>query len=132
MCFSLSHGPCLLRIRTYRKVSPFTSHSRDIMQTVSRYYSNAFTGKRTLICIQVVYRYIFFPVILAWVSSWSAFRLSNHNGQLKERIYYWKGMGFKFIAELAERSPIIIQNSSNPSSQKNLDVRPYDRTRCYF
>ncbi|XP_067049338.1 polyphosphoinositide phosphatase-like [Acropora muricata] len=34
----LVHG-----IRTYRKVSPFTSHSRDIMQTVSRYYSNAFT-----------------------------------------------------------------------------------------
>ena len=32
------------------------------------------------------------------------------------------------IAELAERSPIIIQNSSNPSSRKNLDVRPYDRT----
>ena len=32
------------------------------------------------------------------------------------------------IAELAERSPIIIQNSSNPSSRKNLDVRPYDCT----
>ena len=36
----------------------------------------------------------------------------------------------------AERSPIIIQNSSNPSSRKNLDVRPYDRTTdrtsCYF
>ena len=31
------------------------------------------------------------------------------------------------IAELAERSPIIIQNSSNPSSRKNFDVRPYDR-----
>ena len=32
------------------------------------------------------------------------------------------------IAEFAERSPIIIQNSSsNPSSRKNLDVRPYDR-----
>ena len=31
------------------------------------------------------------------------------------------------IAELVERSPIIIQNSSNPSSRKNLDVRPYDR-----
>ena len=26
-------------------MSPFTSHSRDIMQTVSRYYSNAFNGK---------------------------------------------------------------------------------------
>ena len=38
----------------------------------------------------------------------------------------------KLIAELAERSPIIIQNSSNPSSRKNLDVRPYDRTRRYF
>ena len=31
------------------------------------------------------------------------------------------------MAELAERSPIIIQNSSNPSSQKNLDVRLYNR-----
>ena len=31
------------------------------------------------------------------------------------------------IAELAKRSSIIIQNSSNPSSRKNLDVRPYDR-----
>ena len=29
------------------------------------------------------------------------------------------------LAELAERSPIIIQNSSYPSSRKNLDVRPY-------
>ena len=42
----------------------------------------------------------------------------------------------KIIAELAERSPIIIQNSSNPSSRKNLDLRPCDRktdrTRCYF
>ena len=27
------------------------------------------------------------------------------------------------IAGLAERSPIYIQNSSNPSSRKNLDVR---------
>ena len=32
------------------------------------------------------------------------------------------------MAELAERSPIIIQNSSsNPSSQKNLDLWPYGR-----
>ena len=31
------------------------------------------------------------------------------------------------IAELAERSPIIMQNSSNPSSRKNLDLRLYDR-----
>ena len=30
--------------------------------------------------------------------------------------------------ELAEHSPIIIQNSSNPSSQKNLVVRLYDCT----
>ena len=32
------------------------------------------------------------------------------------------------IAELTECSPIIIQNSSNPLSRKNLDVRPHDRT----
>ena len=30
--------------------------------------------------------------------------------------------------ELAERSPIIMQNSSNQSSRKNLGVRPDDRT----
>ena len=38
-----------------------------------------------------------------------------------------KTKNFPFKAELAERSPIIIQNCSNPSSRKNLDVRPYDR-----
>ena len=32
------------------------------------------------------------------------------------------------IAELAEHSPIIRQNSSNSSSQKNLDVQLYDHT----
>ena len=32
---------------------------------------------------------------------------------------------FLLIAEFAGRSPIIIQNSSNLSSQKNLDVQPY-------
>ena len=30
-----------------------------------------------------------------------------------------------FIVELAKHSPIIIQNSSNPLSRKNLDVRLY-------
>ena len=30
------------------------------------------------------------------------------------------------IAELVECSPIIIQNSSSPSSRRNLDVRPYN------
>ena len=29
------------------------------------------------------------------------------------------------VAELAERSPITIRNSSNPSSPKNLVVRPF-------
>ena len=32
------------------------------------------------------------------------------------------GSDIKILAELAEHSPIIIQNSSNPLSQKNLDV----------
>ncbi|RUS76932.1 hypothetical protein EGW08_015305 [Elysia chlorotica] len=31
------------RIKGYRKIAPWTSHSRDIMQTLSRYYSNAFS-----------------------------------------------------------------------------------------
>ena len=37
---------------------------------------------------------------------------------------------YLLIAQLAERSPMTIQNStnSNPSSRNNLVVRPYDRT----
>ena len=49
---------------------------------------------------------------------------------------YWLMQLLLVIAELAKHSPIIIQNSSNPSSRKNLDLWPYDhttdRTRCYF
>ena len=32
------------RIKGYRKVAPWTSSSKDTMQTLSRYYSNAFAG----------------------------------------------------------------------------------------
>ena len=35
-------------------------------------------------------------------------------------------------ARSARSSPIIIRNSSDPSSKRNVDLRPYDRTRCYF
>lgn len=31
------------RIKSYRKIAPMSSHTRDIMQTLSRYYSNAFS-----------------------------------------------------------------------------------------
>lgn len=31
------------RIKTYRKIAPITSQSKDIMQSLSRYYSNAFS-----------------------------------------------------------------------------------------
>ena len=35
----------------------------------------------------------------------------------------------QLLVELAERSTTVIQNdSSNPSSRKNLDIWPYDRT----
>ena len=46
-------------------------------------------------------------------------------------LFPYSSLNILLIAELVERSPIIIQNSSNPSSRKNLDVRPCDRTRCY-
>ena len=55
----------------------------------------------------------------------------------QELIFYFKKLlKYKYIqylyidvnilAELAEHSPIIIQNSSNSSSQKKLDVRSYN------
>ncbi|XP_035223764.1 polyphosphoinositide phosphatase-like isoform X2 [Stegodyphus dumicola] len=31
------------RVKTYRKIAPLSSHSRDILQTLSRYYSNTFS-----------------------------------------------------------------------------------------
>ncbi len=44
---SLQYGGSQLvhRVKTYRKIAPWTQHSKDIMQTLSRYYSNAFSGK---------------------------------------------------------------------------------------
>ena len=57
----------------------------------------------------------------------------KHNHTLKKKKKTLKGIcNILIIVELAELSPIIIQNSSNPSSRKNLDVRLYDRTRYYF
>ena len=33
------------RIKSYRRIAPWTSQGNDIMQTLSRYYSNTFSGK---------------------------------------------------------------------------------------
>ena len=57
---------------------------------------------------------------------------STENMHTDFRVYRVKWIWINFIVELAEHSPIIIQTSSNPSSRKDLDVQPYDRTRCYF
>lgn len=38
------------RIKTYRRTAPWTSQGNDIMQTLSRYYSNTFSGKLLLSC----------------------------------------------------------------------------------
>ena len=40
---------------------------------------------------------------------------------------HWRKCNHQFLTKLAENSPIIIQNSSNPSSRKNLDLWPYNR-----
>jgi len=32
------------RIKSYRRIAPWTSQGNDIMQTLSRYYSNTFSG----------------------------------------------------------------------------------------
>ena len=47
------------RIKSYRKIAPLTSHGRDIMQTLSRYYSNAFSGQWLF---QVVENEVFYVI----------------------------------------------------------------------
>ena len=44
---ALQYGGSYLvhRIEGYRKIAPWKAHSVDIFQTLSRYYSNAFSGK---------------------------------------------------------------------------------------
>ena len=62
-------------------------------------------------------------------SEWSSYREEQAEDK-GEIFYYFSTTSLTIsvlIAELAEHSPIILQNSSNPSSQKNLDVRLYDR-----
>ena len=60
--------------------------------------------------------------------SFWCFQVSNYIIASLFLLIFRRDVNIWFIAELAERSPIIIQNSSNLSSRKNLDVRPYDRT----
>ena len=48
--------------------------------------------------------------------------------ELKGKVFFFCYLERVLIVELAEHSPIIIQNSSNPSSQKNLVVQLYDCT----
>ena len=65
-----------------------------------------------------------------FLTLWSIAEQMNGNMDLK---HFIKDKEKKFaelfmvIVELAEHSPIIMQNSSNPSSRKNLDVQSYDR-----
>ena len=67
----------------------------------------------------------------SWILLWfegllSSLDLGVRTCQVQVLIYNFSPALSK--AELAEHSPIIIQNSSNPLSWKNLDVRPYDCT----
>ncbi len=39
-------------METYRKLSPWSSHSRDMLVSLKRYYSNSFTG-RPSVCVCV-------------------------------------------------------------------------------
>ena len=54
--------------------------------------------------------------------AWSCDKLFTHQMKKKNFKNAWKN-----YSGVSKHSPIIIQNSSNPSSWKNLDVRPYDR-----
>ena len=61
-------------------------------------------------------------------SEWSS---REEQAEDKGEIFYYFSTTFLtisvLIAELAKHRPIILQNSSNPSSRKNLDIRLYDR-----
>lgn len=52
------------RIKTYRKNAPITSQSKDIMQSLSRYYSNAFSDWEKQAAIN-----LFLGIFEAWKSS---------------------------------------------------------------
>lgn len=62
---SLQYGGSQLvhRVKTYRKIAPWTQHSKDIMQTLSRYYSNAFSGESR--------QWALLPLTFQLVFSWS-------------------------------------------------------------
>ncbi len=48
------------RIKSYRRIAPWTSQGNDIMQSLSRYYSNTFSGK----CYFAVVSSIFYLNVL--------------------------------------------------------------------
>lgn len=46
------------RIKSYRRIAPWTSQGNDIMQSLSRYYSNTFSGKSILQLPWVLHFYL--------------------------------------------------------------------------
>lgn len=63
---SLQYGGSQLvhRVKTYRKIAPWTQHSKDIMQTLSRYYSNAFSGLCQLFYLDELFLYTYARIFL--------------------------------------------------------------------
>ena len=65
-----------------------------------------------------------FQALAIYESEWSS---REEQAEDKGEIFYYFSTTFLtisvLIAELAEHSPVILQNSSNPSSRKNLDIR---------
>jgi hypothetical protein len=46
------------RIKSYRRIAPWTSQGNDIMQSLSRYYSNTFSGKCYFAVLWVLHFYL--------------------------------------------------------------------------
>lgn len=51
------------RIEGYRKIAPWKAHSLDILQTLSRYYSNAFSGELDFSLILNFQSYLVFFIL---------------------------------------------------------------------
>ncbi|XP_067120372.1 polyphosphoinositide phosphatase [Centruroides vittatus] len=117
------------RIKTYRKIAPLSSHSRDIMQTLSRYYSNTFSDadKQNAINLYLgVYKAEQEKLPIWELTTDNYLHNSVASGQLicHRNLYtqWWNGDVAKCLPQALEE----VQKSQNKSTVELIGVHPTD------
>ncbi|XP_066463833.1 polyphosphoinositide phosphatase isoform X3 [Eleutherodactylus coqui] len=125
---SLQYGGSQLvhRVKTYRKIAPWTQHSKDIMQTLSRYYSNAFSDADRQDAIN-----LFLGVFKPTEGKPHLWELPTdfylHHKNTMQLLYSKRSYTFWWTPGILEHLPLPLDEASNAENLKRMTIKKYNR-----